>query len=201
MVTCPSSPGVGRDCAPVEAGALPAAPAEQQCTPTAPRGRPPTNSHHHHQQQIAVQDWAGLCLRGQQVRGQGQWHDSWQFCPRPFPPPPHPSLIVGDPRALSHVVVRATVAEVVERRPGHGGRGLHDEAREEGWEAEAGPAQPSSRVPLPPSFREREQGQGPHRAVTHRVVVVGEPSEAASTGSDCTSMSPSFEKEEARAYQ
>ena len=52
---------------------LPAAPAEQKRTRQHREGAPDKERHHHHQQQIAVQDWARLCLRGQQVRGQGQW--------------------------------------------------------------------------------------------------------------------------------
>lgn len=71
-LTCPTSPG--GVCAPVEASVhLPAASAEQQCTRQHHEGTPDKERHHHHQEQIVVQDRVGLCLRGQQVRGQGQW--------------------------------------------------------------------------------------------------------------------------------
>lgn len=104
--------------------------------------------------------------------------------------------------ALSHVVVRATVAEVVEaaavamvavgcmmRLGGGVGR------RRQGLLSS------KSRVP-PPAFLpgSGSRGRGPHRAVTHRVVVVGEPRGSLHRlGSDLHV--PIFEKEEARAYQ
>lgn len=65
--------------------------------------------------------------------------------------------------ALSHVVVREQPwPEVVEGGRGHGGRGLHDEARRRGGEAEAGPAQLQLPSP-PPAFLpgSREQGREP----------------------------------------
>lgn len=137
---------------------LPSSACKATVHPTAPRGAPDKQRHHHHQQQIAVQDWAGSACRARSgVRASG--HDLWQPCPA-FP---HPSLTVGRSVALSHVVVRATVAEVVEAAAvAMVAVGCMMRLGGEGWgRAEAGPAQLQLPESPSPSFLGGEQGQGP----------------------------------------
>lgn len=88
---------------------FPAAPAQEQHTRQHHEGSPNKERHHHHHQHIVVQDGVRLRLWGS--RGQvlpGLW---WA---RPVDLSfPTPSLTVGRPVVLSHVVVRGAVVAVV----------------------------------------------------------------------------------------